>query len=47
MPKFTYLLPLRWADADSYGHVNNSRYLTIVSESTPASVRRWRRTAPG
>lgn len=38
MPKFTYLLPLRWADADSYGHVNNSRYLTYLEEARTRMV---------
>ncbi|MFI6283096.1 acyl-CoA thioesterase [Streptomyces sp. NPDC050988] len=33
MPNFTYPLPLRWADADSYGHVNNSCYLTYLEEA--------------
>ncbi|MEU5898731.1 acyl-CoA thioesterase [Streptomyces venezuelae] len=38
MPKFTYALPLRWADADSYGHVNNSRYLTYLEEARTRMV---------
>lgn len=38
MPKFTYPLPLRWADADSYGHVNNSRYLTYLEEARTRMV---------
>lgn len=38
MPQFTYTLPLRWADADSYGHVNNSRYLTYLEEARTRMV---------
>ncbi|WP_349362159.1 acyl-CoA thioesterase [Streptomyces sp. H27-C3] len=38
MPKYTYPLPLRWADADSYGHVNNSRYLTYLEEARTRMV---------
>lgn len=38
MPKFTYPLALRWADADSYGHVNNSRYLTYLEEARTRMV---------
>ncbi|MET8683635.1 thioesterase family protein [Streptomyces sp. NPDC004732] len=38
MPKFTYPIPLRWADADSYGHVNNSRYLTFLEEARTRMV---------
>lgn len=33
MTKYTYPLPLRWADADSYGHVNNSLFLTYLEEA--------------
>ncbi|MCP9213475.1 acyl-CoA thioesterase [Streptomyces sp. NEAU-Y11] len=33
MNKYTYPLPLRWADADSYGHVNNSLFLTYLEEA--------------
>ncbi|MFD9817427.1 acyl-CoA thioesterase [Streptomyces violascens] len=33
MTKYTYPLPLRWADVDSYGHVNNSRFLTYLEEA--------------
>ena len=28
MTKYTHPLPLHWADADTYGHVNNSLFLT-------------------
>ncbi|MFB7645714.1 acyl-CoA thioesterase [Streptomyces sp. NPDC056084] len=38
MPKFTYSLPLRWADGDSYGHVNNSRFLTYLEEARTRMV---------
>lgn len=33
MNTYTYPLPLRWADADSYGHVNNSLFLTYLEEA--------------
>lgn len=33
MPKYTYPLPLRWADADSYGHVNNALFLRYMEEA--------------
>ncbi|PZT68317.1 acyl-CoA thioesterase [Streptomyces sp. SW4] len=33
MTKYTYPLPLRWADADTYGHVNNSLFLTYLEEA--------------
>lgn len=31
--KYTYPLPLRWADADSYGHVNNALFLRYMEEA--------------
>ncbi|WP_431952284.1 acyl-CoA thioesterase [Actinacidiphila sp. bgisy167] len=33
MEKYTYRLPLRWADADAYGHVNNVLFLRYVEEA--------------
>ncbi|WP_420036092.1 acyl-CoA thioesterase [Streptomyces sp. cg28] len=53
MPKFTYSLPLRWSDQDSYGHINNSLYLTyfeeartrMVTEMLPADEAEQRRRA--
>ena len=33
MSKYTYPLPLRWADADSHGHVNNALFLRYMEEA--------------
>lgn len=33
MSKYTYPLPLRWADADSHGHVNNALFLRYTEEA--------------
>ncbi|MER6567039.1 thioesterase family protein [Streptomyces sp. NPDC001093] len=33
MKKYTYSLPLRWADADAYGHVNNAKFLQYMEEA--------------
>lgn len=33
MPKYTYPCPLRWADADAYGHVNNAMFLRFMEEA--------------
>ncbi|MEV7198072.1 thioesterase family protein [Streptomyces sp. NPDC093510] len=33
MHRYTYPCPLRWADADAYGHVNNSMYLRYMEEA--------------
>ena len=33
LPFFIHHLPLRWRDMDSYGHVNNSEYLTLCEET--------------
>jgi acyl-CoA thioester hydrolase len=30
---YTYPLPLRWADADTYGHVNNALFLRYMEEA--------------
>jgi acyl-CoA thioester hydrolase len=31
--KYTYPLPLRWADTDAYGHVNNALFLRYMEEA--------------
>ncbi|MFK0143401.1 acyl-CoA thioesterase [Streptomyces murinus] len=33
MNNYTYELALRWADSDSYGHVNNATFLTYLEEA--------------
>ncbi|WP_424852620.1 acyl-CoA thioesterase [Streptomyces sp. SAI-170] len=33
MKKYTYALPLRWADADAYGHVNNALFPRYMEEA--------------
>ncbi|MBM7167103.1 acyl-CoA thioesterase [Streptomyces sp. G44] len=33
MDRYTYPCPLRWADADAYGHVNNALYLRFMEEA--------------
>ena len=33
MPRHIYLCPLRWADMDSLGHVNNVTYVDYLQES--------------
>lgn len=33
MNSYTYPLPLRWADADAYGHVNNALFLRYMEEA--------------
>ncbi|MEU6341865.1 thioesterase family protein [Streptomyces sp. NPDC046977] len=33
MEQYTYRLPLRWADADAYGHVNNVLFLRYAEEA--------------
>lgn len=34
--RFGYDCPLRWSDMDAYGHVNNSRFLTLYEEARVA-----------
>ncbi|GAA4573443.1 thioesterase family protein [Micromonospora coerulea] len=34
--KFVYHCTLRWSDLDAYGHVNNSRFLTLYEEARVA-----------
>ncbi|MFI2646084.1 MULTISPECIES: thioesterase family protein [Micromonospora] len=34
--KFVYDCALRWSDLDAYGHVNNSRFLTLYEEARVA-----------
>ncbi|MFD9796790.1 acyl-CoA thioesterase [Streptomyces sp. NPDC059070] len=31
--RYTYPCPLRWADADAYGHVNNALFLRFMEEA--------------
>ncbi|MFD0784974.1 acyl-CoA thioesterase [Micromonospora azadirachtae] len=34
--RFVYHCALRWSDLDAYGHVNNSRFLTLYEEARVA-----------
>jgi acyl-CoA thioester hydrolase len=34
--RFSYECALRWSDLDAYGHVNNSRFLTLYEEARVA-----------
>jgi acyl-CoA thioester hydrolase len=34
--RFVHETPLRWSDLDAYGHVNNSRFLTLYEEARVA-----------
>ncbi|MBA3488754.1 MAG: acyl-CoA thioesterase [Longispora sp.] len=34
--RLTYVCPLRWSDVDSFGHVNNARFLTLFEEARVA-----------
>jgi acyl-CoA thioester hydrolase len=34
--RFVYECPLRWSDMDAFGHVNNSRFLTLYEEARVA-----------
>ncbi|MGN9777952.1 acyl-CoA thioesterase [Micromonospora sp. H33] len=34
--RFVYHCTLRWSDLDAYGHVNNSRFLTLYEEARVA-----------
>lgn len=36
MARFYYECPLRWSDMDAFGHVNNSRFLTLYEEARVA-----------
>ncbi len=36
MARHVYRCPLRWSDMDSYGHVNNVRFLTLLEEARVA-----------
>lgn len=33
MHQYTYACPLRWSDADAYGHVNNAEYFRYMEEA--------------
>ena len=37
--RFAYECPLRWSDMDAYGHLNNSRFLTLYEEARAALAR--------
>ncbi|MGW7007555.1 acyl-CoA thioesterase [Streptomyces sp. NPDC054933] len=43
MYRYTYPCPLRWADADAYGHVNNALFLRYMEE---ARQRMFREVVP-
>ena len=34
--RFLYTCPVRWSDMDTYGHVNNARFLTLYEEARVA-----------
>jgi acyl-CoA thioester hydrolase len=34
--RFIYTCPVRWSDMDTYGHVNNARFLTLYEEARVA-----------
>ena len=36
MARFSVNCPVRWSDMDMYGHVNNSRFLTLYEEARVA-----------
>lgn len=33
MPRYTYHCPMRWADQDPFGHVNNTIYLAYLEQA--------------
>lgn len=33
MPRHTYLCPLRWADMDPFGHVNNTQFVAYLEQA--------------
>ena len=33
VPAYRAVVPLRWSDMDSYGHVNNARMVTVLEEA--------------
>ncbi len=33
MTRHTYLCPMRWADMDAYGHINNTVYLAYLEQA--------------
>lgn len=33
MARYTIEIALRWSDMDSFGHVNNCRYMTVLEEA--------------
>lgn len=38
VPRHRELIPLRWADTDAYGHVNNVVYLRLLEEARIAAL---------
>ena len=34
--RFLFTCPVRWSDMDTYGHVNNARFLTLYEEARVA-----------
>ncbi|MEU7906631.1 thioesterase family protein [Actinoplanes sp. NPDC049118] len=36
MTRFSYDVAVRWSDMDAYGHVNNTRFLTLYEEARVA-----------
>ncbi len=34
--RFVYDVPVRWSDMDTFGHVNNARFLTLYEEARVA-----------
>jgi acyl-CoA thioesterase FadM len=36
--RFVYHCTLRWSDLDAYGHINNSRFLTLYEEQVRVDV---------
>jgi acyl-CoA thioester hydrolase len=41
MPRHRVPVPLRWADLDSYGHVNNVVFLRLLEEARVALLTVW------
>ncbi|MFF3979799.1 acyl-CoA thioesterase [Streptomyces sp. NPDC001828] len=38
MYRYTYQCPLRWADMDAYGHINNAKFLQYIEEARTRMV---------
>ncbi|MCD9193358.1 acyl-CoA thioesterase [Streptomyces albireticuli] len=41
MNRFTYPCPLRWSDADAYGHINNTLFLRYMEEARTRMFREF------